>query len=76
MHSLGGTPNVTQEFLGYLRMKEISPSGVWGRPNLSRKGEKAMKIMVEATMRYIKETFKKVEKLKETLFALEKRKVT
>ena len=59
-------PNVTQEFLDYLRMKEISPSGVWGRANLAsqKKGEKAMKIMVEATMRYIKETFKKVERLK------------
>jgi len=59
-------PNVTQEFLDYLRMKDLSPKGVWGRPGLAskEKGEKAIKIMVEETVKYIRETFKKIEKIK------------
>ncbi len=65
----GGTdyiPPVGREFLDYLSLMEISPSGVWGRPSKAsgKKGEKAIEIMVSETARYIKQTFERIEKLR------------
>jgi len=59
-------PKVTQEFLDYLRMKEISSSGVWGKPSRAslKKGKKAIEIMIRVTTKYINETFEKIKKLK------------
>jgi len=59
-------PPVGREFLDYLSLMEISPSGVWGRPSKasSKKGEKAIEIMVSETARYIKQTFERIEKLR------------
>ncbi len=56
-------PPIGREFLDYVSFRKFSPNGVWGRPSLAtaEKGEKALRLVVDATSRYIRESLDKVE---------------
>lgn len=58
-------PEVGQEFLDYVGALGVLPDGVWGRSSLAAadKGRRAMEAMVEATVRYISETFSRLDAL-------------
>lgn len=59
-------PPVGREFLDYTVMANVSPSGVWGQPSLGTadKGRRAADWGVETTVRYIRETFAAIDRLK------------
>lgn len=49
------TPDCPREFLNYVSLQEISPTGVWGKPSLAtkEKGELIMKYRTEAALEHI-----------------------
>ena len=62
----GNIPNFSVEFLNYLSLNQISKDSIWGKPEVgsSQKGEKALKIIVQKTVEYIKNTFEQLDKMK------------
>ena len=59
-------PNFSVEFLNSLSLNQISKDSVWGEPEAGslKKGEKALKILVQKTVEYIKNTFEQLDKMK------------
>jgi len=62
----GNIPDLSVEFLNYLPFNQISKDSVWGKPELGsfEKGEKALNILVQKTVEYIKNTFEQLDKMK------------
>jgi len=62
----GNIPDFSVEFLNYLPFNQISKDSVWGKPELAsfEKGEKALNILVQKTVEYIKNTFEQLDKMK------------
>jgi creatinine amidohydrolase len=52
-------PHLGREYLDYMGMKKVSPTGVWGRPSLASRelGEELFKKMLERTDEYIRGAF-------------------
>ena len=53
-------PQADRSFLDYVRFRDVSPSGVWGRPGLATadKGLQAIDAAARATVEYIHKSFK------------------
>ncbi|MFC1717316.1 creatininase family protein [Candidatus Poribacteria bacterium] len=52
-------PNVSREYLDYVGMKKVSPTGVWGKPSLASRelGAELFGKMVERTDEYVWDAF-------------------
>jgi creatinine amidohydrolase len=59
-------PSLTKEYLDYVPFEKISTTGVWGRPSLAsaEKGAKAFDAAVQATVKYIEDSFMKIDRMK------------
>jgi creatinine amidohydrolase len=59
-------PDAPREYLNYVPLLKLSPKGVWGEPSLAtkEKGEAVCRILVSEGIRYIENTFKRLEDIK------------
>ena len=53
-------PAVPREFLNYMPIHTISPTGAWGKPSLAtkEKGEKLLKMRIDGCIKFIEEALK------------------
>jgi len=59
-------PDVDREYLDYVGLRAVSPTGVWGTPSRAnrKKGKKAIDDMVRYLVDYARDTFARVEQIK------------
>jgi creatinine amidohydrolase/Fe(II)-dependent formamide hydrolase-like protein len=58
-------PSEGREFLDYVGMRKVSPTGVWGRASLANleEGERMLEESVERIVAYVQETFRRLEEM-------------
>lgn len=61
------TPEYGQEYMDYVSLKRLSPTGVWGKPSQAdpQKHKEIVEQWVERSVQYVKATFAELQKLKE-----------
>ena len=64
-------PDATREYLDYVGVKGASPEGVWGEPTkaTAEEGRRLMEEGVEASVKYITQTFARIEEIQRRLGA-------